>query len=106
MAEEGIGPLGTGVIDCCESSMWVLGIKLRSLEEQQIFLNTEPSLQPYFVCIFETRFHFVSLTGLEAHYVNQAGLELLAVLTLLSSETWYIPVIPVLGKCGGRKARR
>jgi hypothetical protein len=54
--------------------MWVLGIEPGPLEEQQMLLTTEPSLQPYylflfclFVCLFVLRHSFscVVLSGLE-----------------------------------------
>jgi hypothetical protein len=45
--EEGIGFSGNGVANGSEPVLWVLGIKSGFLEEQPVFLNAEPSLQPW-----------------------------------------------------------
>lgn len=45
---EGGGSPGSGVTDDCEPS-WVLGLEPKSLEEQLMFLTTEPSLQTSFL---------------------------------------------------------
>jgi hypothetical protein len=36
---------GTEVTDSCEPSLWVLGIELGPLQEQQMFLTAKPFLQ-------------------------------------------------------------
>lgn len=45
-SEESIGSLGTGDTECCQTTVWVLGIKPGPLEKQQMCLTAEPFPHP------------------------------------------------------------
>jgi hypothetical protein len=72
-AREGHRPPGIGVMDGCESPLWVWGIEPGSLEAELVFLTAELSLTPnfeMFVLSFETGLYCTVLVVLEVYVLK------------------------------------
>ena len=76
-SEEGLRAIGTGVSDGCGPPM-VLGTELGPLQEQQVLLTAEPSLQP---CLNGYIFNIRGRIRPSAHLLRVCALYIMYALT-------------------------